>query len=116
MSLGQIRGRLAAATPGPWRWDEKFDPDKDGDTGLALTNESGVEIIGAYNYHCCAYRDDPNVDESSAEFIAHAPTDVRKLLAALDAVEALADKWESDFPSKASELRAAITTALKGES
>ncbi|UUG69995.1 hypothetical protein SEA_ZUCKER_35 [Arthrobacter phage Zucker] len=83
-TLDEIRGRLSAATPGPWHWDEEYG-DK-GDTGLALTNETGAEIIGAYNHHCCSFRDDPSVDDNDAELIAHAPADITALLRAIDVI------------------------------
>jgi hypothetical protein len=86
--LDEIRGRLAAASPGPWRWDEEFGAA--GDQDLALTNEAGTEIVGAYNDHCCSFRIPPSVQDNDAEFIAHAPADVARLLAAVDAVESLA--------------------------
>jgi len=78
-ALGEIEARVNAAAVGPWRWDENFG--EKGDTGTALTNDAGTEIIGAYNWHCCSYRDEPTVDEASAEFIAHARADIPALLA-----------------------------------
>ena len=85
--LDEIRGRLEAAAPGPWFWDEKYDPFREGDSGLALTNAEGTEIVGAYNHHCCSFRADPDVNEESAPLIANAPTDIARMLAALDAAE-----------------------------
>lgn len=76
--LDAIQARKDAATPGPWRWDENFGESHD--TGLALTNEAGAEIVGAYNHHCCSFRDDPSVEDDDAEFIANAPTDIQDLL------------------------------------
>lgn len=76
--LDAIRARLDAATPGPWRWDEDYG--SKGDEGLALTNDVGAEIVGAYNHHCCSFRDDPTVEDNDAEFIAAAPADVAFLL------------------------------------
>jgi len=88
--LDAIQARADKAASGPWRWDENFG-DK-GDTGTALTNDAGTEIIGAYNWHCCSYRDEPTVDESSAEFIAHARTDVPALLALVREQQAKLDR------------------------
>ena len=118
-ALDPIRARLAKAADGPWIWDEKFDPDKDADSGLALTNAAGVEIIGAYNYHCCAFRDDPTVDEDSAELIANAPTDIARLLAALDDLLYIADNKTADNQIGrwwAATIRGAIEKALGGKS
>lgn len=119
-ALDPIRARLAAATPGPWFWDEKYDPDKDGDSGLALTNNDGVEIVGAYNHHCCAYRDDPTVKDEDAPLIANAPTDMAHLLAALDAVTALVDRTtraplEYSATYLAHDIQDAIAEALEGK-
>ena len=109
--LDGIKAQLNAATPGPWRWDEKFG-DK-GDEGLALTNDAGAEIIGAYNHHCCSFRDDPNVEDNDATFIAAAPVTVARLTSAVEAVLGLADAWEENFPHKAWQVRAAIEIALE---
>ncbi|MDQ5862435.1 MAG: hypothetical protein M3536_09255 [Actinomycetota bacterium] len=109
--LDGIKARLAGATPGPWRWDEDYG-DK-GDTGLALTNDAGAEIVGAYNHHCCSFRDDPRVEDNDANFIAAAPTDVARLTGALEAVLELADAWEEEFPHKAWRVRAAFENALE---
>lgn len=54
--LEQIKARLTGATPGPWRWDEKFG-DK-GDTGLALTNEAGHTMTVCSE--CVGVTDDDN--------------------------------------------------------
>lgn len=117
-ALDPIRARLAAATPGPWFWDEKYDPDKDGDIGLALTNNDGVEIVGAYNHHCCAYRDDPTVNENDAPLIAHAPTDMARILAALDAVERecrYLDTLADGDRHYADSFRKVVAAALEGK-
>lgn len=82
--LASIKERAEAATPGPWRWDEDFGDG--GDTGLALTNDSGAEVVGAYNHHCCSFRDDPSVEDNDAAFIAHSRTDLPRVADALLAV------------------------------
>lgn len=87
LDLPAIRALHAGITPGPWRWDESYG--EEGDTGLALTNNAKVQIVGAYNHHCCSFRDDPIVEnEADAAFIAAAPSIVTQLLAKIDAVEA----------------------------
>jgi len=82
--LAGIKERADAATAGPWRWDESFGDE--GDTGLALTSDSGAEVVGAYNHHCCSFRDDPSVEDNDAEFIAHSRTDLPRVADALLAV------------------------------
>jgi hypothetical protein len=114
--LDEIRGRFEAATPGPWRWDEEYGDAND--TGLALTNDAGAEIIGAYNHHCCSFRDDPSVKDTDAEFIAHAPADMAALLRAVDAVQHVAkylDGLADGDQHYAALFRNAVTAALEGK-
>ncbi|WP_324644189.1 hypothetical protein [Pseudarthrobacter sp. LT1] len=75
-ALDDIRARLQAATPGPWfavryyvgaGWDQ---------------SDPHTEVAKA------SFKQD-------AELIAHAPTDVSRLVAAVEAVEALAAAWEA---------------------
>lgn len=99
LNLDALEATARAATPGPWRWDENYgDP---GDTGLALTNDARKEIVGAYNYHCCAFRDEPNVGEGDAEHIAtFDPPTVLALIARLREAEARAENgpcWDEGF-------------------
>jgi len=89
-----------AATPGPWRWDSEFG--EANDTGLALTNDAGEEIVGAYNDHCCSFRDDPHVNDADAALIVaavNALPDLIRLardgLALRDGVERLAEEMET---------------------
>jgi hypothetical protein len=86
---GEIRERAEAAPKGPWRWNEQFGEPHD--SGLALTNDAGVEIVGAYNDHCCSFRIDPTVDESALAFIAAARSDIPFLLEQLSKAEQLID-------------------------
>ena len=118
LSLSAIRELHAGITPGPWRWDEEFGDA--GDTGLALTNDAGAEIIGAYNHHCCSFRDDPTVEDKDAAFIAAAPTTVEQLLGIAERVEALSAEWfrELDNPDHLILLEdalEAIRAAITGE-
>jgi hypothetical protein len=112
--LDSIKEQLAAATPGQWRWDEGYG--EAGDTGLALTNDAGAEIVGAYNHHCCSFRDDPLVDDNDAEFIAAAPSTVARLTAALEAVLSECDYLDTLADGDkhyAAGFRKLVTDALK---
>lgn len=107
------------ATPGVWRWDPEFG-EKD-DTGLALTNDEGAEIVGAYNYHCCSFRDDPTVEEADAAAIVSDHNAVPDLIARLTAVLDLADELEREARTDrdtvlwvTSAFRAAVTAPLAG--
>lgn len=84
--IAEIRQRVENSTPGSWEWRKDFGDE--GDTGLALASNDTVEILGAYNWHCCSFRDDPNVSDADAEFIAHSREDIPYLLARLAEAEA----------------------------
>jgi len=73
--LSAIRRRLEAATPGPWRHREGF-IESAGEPGdlLAVTLQRSEEGLNAL----------PGL--ANAEFIAHAPTDVARLLDELERV------------------------------
>jgi shikimate kinase len=114
--LAGIKERAEGATAGPWRWDEDFGDE--GDTGLALTNDSGAEVVGAYNHHCCSFRDDPSVEDNDAEFIAHSRTDLPRVADALLAVLAECDYLDTLADGDkhyARVFRKAITEALEGK-
>lgn len=115
-ALDDIRARVEAATPGPWK----------------LTDEAHAYYLGSAGYAQVGWLD--------ALFIAHARTDIPALLAAVDAVLALADMWRergehlrdsvkqypedvretleddaADFLHKSDLVRAAVTRALEGQ-
>lgn len=108
--LAAIRERAEAATEGPWEHVERrFDGGR--------VREHSVET------HAHVIADDLSLN--SAEFIAHARTDVPRLVAALGSVLDLADRWdrladldgEKDpagwrMRSKAKAVREAVTAAL----
>jgi len=83
--LAPIRERLAAATPGPWHWDE--DHWLEGVSGgYVLSNDVVLD----------KNRVEPvSVAPDNAILIANAPTDLTRLLAAIEAVTALADAWQA---------------------
>ena len=86
MSAEHIRARLAAATPGPW--DSVQDTYRSVPMHRIGSESTGSDVaqVVLFGGH----------DAADAEFIANAPTDIAKLLAALDAVEALAADWSVD--------------------
>jgi hypothetical protein len=87
INLEALEAIAKAATPGPWQWDHKYGDE--GDTGLALTNDTRAEVVGAYNYHCCSFRDDPTVEDRDAEYIAtFDPPTVLALIARIREAEA----------------------------
>lgn len=123
--LEPIQGRLDAATPGPWHLDR----DEPGDVAsvVAYASNDGV-TIGTYVA-------DTVEEDGDAEFIAHAPTDTARLLAAVKAVvaesgEVVADSeglgldfQEDDFDrgyhaarrQTVQQILDAVESALRGE-
>lgn len=81
--LDEIEARVNAATQGQWR---RMGPDHD------------PFVFG------------PRYDAADAEFVAHAPEDVRAMLRALRAVDAVLTRWEGF--DVVDEARAAIRNAL----
>lgn len=79
LDLDAIRARLDAATEGPWRVDEiaRVWADRDPAGWDAFHIAACHDAVGRAGHD----------DEANAEFIAHARTDVERLLAALEAAE-----------------------------
>lgn len=118
MSLEDIRTREQAATEGPWKFDDEG--------WLESENRDVHEYIVTPE----SYPPEPMERvvrlivgrEPDAEFIAHARTDIPKLLAALDAVEARLAGWQERFDGDEAQdtavqgivhvLRTTITEAL----
>jgi len=73
MSIEDIRARLEAATPGPWAYD--------GHGWVENLSDDMSQIVARVE------------QAETGAFISNAPTDMARLLAALDAVTALADAW-----------------------
>lgn len=113
-ALGEIRAREQRATPGPWKaeTDRGLDLDGDGWDIQAVNGPGGEPIL-------LTMVDHPN--KGDARFAAAARSDVPRLLAAVEAALAEAEKWKrfaapGDAQDEcADDLRAAITRALLGE-
>lgn len=71
-AIARLEELKAGAAALPWQWDEKFTKGSDYDSGggLALTNDDGAEVVGAYNFHCCEFRDDVRAEPGDQELIA----------------------------------------------
>ncbi|NWL34467.1 hypothetical protein [Paenarthrobacter nitroguajacolicus] len=113
--LEPIQNRLNAATPGPWSWDD--DHWLEGVSGgYVLSNDSVLE----------KNRIEPvTVSPDNAVFIANAPMDQARLLAAVQAVTGIAEiKMNSEHGDPAfvqgwecalEEMNARLVAALGGE-
>jgi phage host-nuclease inhibitor protein Gam len=73
--LKEIQARLEAATPGPWALVDRL--------GVIYECQSEISVIEV----------DANVNEGDAEFIAHAPEDIRRLLDEIDQLRNIVDKY-----------------------
>ncbi len=87
-SLDEIKGRLAKATPGPWYVRGGLTDEESGRPGGIPPEVIATDLDG-YESLVCAPDNRPLED---AELIAHAPTDLSKLIQALEVANAaLAD-------------------------
>ena len=113
--LDQIAARIEGATKGPW---ETRINDLTDEVTVVHDSEAVLQVawIDADYRHTWAMPD--------AEFIANARVDVPRLLAAVRAVEAIADELCEDIPEDAANasmkhagkvIRRALTEALEGE-
>ena len=85
--LDEIQARADAATEGPWA----VEVDDDGFDGASVLLDDGVGWGTAYI--CQDMHQGESEGVADAEFISHAREDVPKLVAALRAVEVLAEQW-----------------------
>lgn len=84
--LDTIQARADAATEGPWA----VEVDEDGFDGASVYLKDGGYGTAYISQNMWQ---GPTEGEADAEFIAHAREDVPKLVAALRAVEVLAEQW-----------------------
>ncbi|MFK0005493.1 hypothetical protein ACIQTZ_00420 [Paenarthrobacter sp. NPDC090520] len=88
MSREQMKVRLAAATPGPWAASPY----------IVYGEQDDTERVRVTSQHDSPdYNTAEMVLPKDADLIAYAPTDLAKLHAALDAVEALHRPIQEDF-------------------
>lgn len=96
--IDAIRGRLEAATKGPWHvttnmdyWVEHTQPRDEADQPKSFEGEAAGEpftgIAHCGDIHWPNYAVRQQEWEANADFIAHAPTDIATLLSALDTQE-----------------------------
>jgi hypothetical protein len=121
--LGDIKERLAAATPGPWKTEPV-------ERGRFAHIESRVySLRGSHILLSPTDGEAGQAKTTDAEFIAAAPADVARLTAAVEAVLSIADSMDriADFNlgvlphddmgislrQHAEDLRAAVENALK---
>ena len=106
--LGAVQARIEGATTGPWSVYRTR-------VGTYVTRP---DLLGVAREWSLVWQD------ADAEFIANARVDVPRLLAAVRAVEAIADELCEDIPEDAANasmkhagkvIRRALTEALEGE-
>ena len=110
--MDDIKGRMEAATEGPWR------------AGLQWTPGAGVGVLSAKSRHdnedvfasCC----DHGAEPTDAQFIAHARQDIPWLVERIEAVRSLVpayldDDWEDDWARGYNSAWREVLKALDGE-
>jgi hypothetical protein len=121
MGLGEIRARLEAATPGPWRlvtaidtWgdgdlDELTDPVVESETATLARNGEPLYVCQlSYDGLSATVAHDRKAD---GEFIAHSRADIEKLLAVAEAARAyLAARWDDSDRSGGEQESVAVDT------
>ena len=123
--LDEWRAIAAAATPGPWWWDQR------GDLRPTPHDEYGLDCIIGWD----AIGETPDLSDGDAAFIAASRSALPRLIAAVEAVLTLAEAWRykgeyGDGPwqlgegpdesgqaldDASSQLRTAIRAALIGD-
>jgi len=82
IDIANIKARLANATPGPWKWREH-----DTDEYTCLDSDKSLVICLKDVYAECGETLIMEIEKADADFIAHAPGDIRDLLAELERKE-----------------------------
>lgn len=84
----EIKARLAAATPGPWIWED-WTEDGGSDaftlTAPPETRENYKDTIFPDLRNRIIADEDQNISEADRDFIAHAPEDIALLLEVVEA-------------------------------
>jgi ABC-type branched-subunit amino acid transport system substrate-binding protein len=110
--LEELRRLETAATSGPWEVKECAPCTQRGRLDVGIWDAAGsVEIVG--------WADSDEYTPADAEFIVAARNQLPRILDALDAVLALADRLDASNQCEdreiAEDIRAAITKALEGK-
>jgi hypothetical protein len=82
--LEEIKARLEASTPGPWKQDRDFD---------IVSRKSD----GNYKIVCAPYSKDVMMREEDENFIVNAPTDIAALLSHIETLEQVVKVLDGAF-------------------
>jgi hypothetical protein len=94
--IAEIRARLEAATPGPWKAQE-YD-ENPGDEGCAILGNTTTTMRSYVLAYSLPYPwHDREATERDAELIANAPTDLAYLLARVEELERQLGKGEEEW-------------------
>ncbi|KAB2806975.1 hypothetical protein F9L07_28495 [Pimelobacter simplex] len=104
-TLANIRARAEAATDGPWF----VEPCGDFGAKTALIPDVLRERYGVNSLSC-------GEDFATAEFIAHARTDVPRLLDLLDEARAEAEQWRQAAVTFSDDYHAEVNKRIDAES
>lgn len=83
LDVDAIEARANAARSGPWKWH--WDVFGDGSSSLDYLDGGGGFVLSAHGMHTEGWID---ADDSDAEFIAHARTDIPALVSRVRELEA----------------------------
>jgi len=103
--LAEIRGRLAAATPGPWEWVEPH----------SVVHHPQEPEVAHATWNIAAIEGLFTARHANGDFIAAAPDDIAYLLRVAEAAEALANSTKGTMAVAAdlAVLRAALEDETK---
>ncbi len=108
MSLADIRARAEVAEPGPWHF--KHCPP------CTAHDHLDAQVWGrGDNALIAQWGEQDEFEQANAEFIAHARTDVPKLVAVLEAVESRLDSIDRNYRGEVTrdyEIRA-VTSSIR---
>ena len=91
--LKTIRERVEAATQGPWRWEEPSTDDFPTYDQSLVSDAADTTVVSGWGYDASG----TEASDEDREFIAHARTDLPRLLDALEGVMAV-HKQDDDMP------------------
>ena len=105
LDVDAIEARANAARSGPWKWH--WDVFGDGSSSLDYLDGGGGFVLSAHGMHTEGWID---ADDSDAEFIAHARTDIPALVSRVRELEAREKrvrevvKWVEDVATEMSSI------------
>jgi len=99
--MSDVKRLLSEATPLPWSVGEiRDESDSSGvgpDIGSAIVGPAGQAVVSAYNFHCCSFPIDVDVEKADVDLLLHAVNSLPDYEAAVDALDAYLDHLDSEY-------------------